>query len=86
MVARRIVTQADPARAEPVREKEFMDSRLALDKPLLTVSDVAQLFQVHERTVRRWVGEGKLTCVQVEGCVRFDPDDVARWVSARSET
>ena len=37
----------------------------------LTVSDVAELFQVNPQTVRRWIWEGKLPHVKVGGTVRI---------------
>jgi excisionase family DNA binding protein len=58
------------------------------DRPLerlLTAHEVADLLQVHLRTVRRLVADGGLPCVRVGTRVRFDPRDVLRWVSARKE-
>ena len=37
----------------------------------LTVSDVAELFQVNPQTVRRWIWKGKLPHVKVGGTVRI---------------
>jgi excisionase family DNA binding protein len=56
-----------------------------LEKPLLTVREVANLMQVHEKTVRRWVAVGKIPCIRVESRIRFARGDVVRWLSARKE-
>jgi excisionase family DNA binding protein len=45
----------------------------------LTTSQVATLFGVDERTVRRWDDEGKLHAVRtLGGARRFDVDEVER--------
>jgi len=45
----------------------------------LTVPDVAELFGVNERTVRRWADEGKLTTTRtLGGKRRFDADEIYR--------
>lgn len=53
-------------------------------RQLLSVEDVAKLLQVSVRTIYDWryrrVGPD---AVHIGGCLRFDPDDVARWVAVR---
>jgi excisionase family DNA binding protein len=34
------------------------------DKAILTVPEVAKLFDVHTKTVRRWIQSGKLPAIQ----------------------
>jgi len=36
-------------------------------KRLLTMTEVAELFQVHVNTIRNWTKEGKLKCVRTPG-------------------
>jgi excisionase family DNA binding protein len=53
-------------------------------RSLLTARQVAQHFQVHERTVRRWAIEGVIPSIAVgPGTVRFDPRDVDALLSAQ---
>ena len=42
---------------------------------IYTVKDVAQMFKVHEMTVRRWVKEGKLPSKKT-GSLRFTEQDI----------
>jgi excisionase family DNA binding protein len=52
---------------------------------LLTLSEVAKLLAISERSVKRLVGRRSLRCVRIGRSVRFDPSDVRRWVEARKE-
>lgn len=52
---------------------------------LMTLSEVAKLLAVSERSVKRLVGRRSLRCVRIGRSVRFDPSDVRRWVEARKE-
>lgn len=51
---------------------------------LLTIQQVAEYLSVSPKTVRRLLGRG-FPCVRVGRSVRFEPQAVARWVSARRE-
>jgi len=52
---------------------------------LWTVRDVAAFLRVHEKTIYAWVADGRLLSIKLGSRLRFDPHDVARWVSARRE-
>jgi excisionase family DNA binding protein len=52
---------------------------------LLTAHQLAQRWQVSEKTLRRWMASERLPCIRVGRLVRFDPGDVSRWLSARKE-
>lgn len=54
-------------------------------EPLWTLHEVATYLKVHPKTVRRWLKCRALPCVRVGTRIRFDPSDVALWVSARKE-
>ena len=36
-------------------------------KKLLTMTEVAEIFQVHVNTIRNWTNEGKLKCIRTPG-------------------
>jgi excisionase family DNA binding protein len=42
---------------------------------LLTVPDIAQHYQVSERSVRRWIANGMLPVVRLGRTVRIHPDE-----------
>jgi excisionase family DNA binding protein len=47
---------------------------------LLDIDQVAELLSTTTRHVRRLVFERRISYVKVGRYVRFDPDDLARWV------
>jgi excisionase family DNA binding protein len=52
---------------------------------LWTTQDVARFLSVHEKTVYDWVRGSGLPCFRLGNRLRFDAQDVLRWVSARKE-
>jgi excisionase family DNA binding protein len=46
------------------------------DEPFLSVTDLANLFKVHVRTVQRWVREGRLPIFRIGKTLRFRLEDV----------
>lgn len=53
--------------------------------PLWTLPMVSAYLQLHPKTVQRLVRTSGLPCVRIGTRLRFDPSDVAKWVSARKE-
>lgn len=47
---------------------------------MMTTQDVANLLRVKPDTVRRWAREGELPVVTLGGVLRFDPNDVKKFV------
>ena len=56
----------------------------AVQSRLLSVGEGAELLQVPKTTIYEWQyrGEGP-TCIRIGKYLRFDPDDLARWVAMR---
>jgi hypothetical protein len=50
---------------------------------LLSIGDVAQVFDRSARTLRRWIRLGHLVPVRVGGALFFDPDDIRRLIAGR---
>ena len=42
-------------------------------KPLLTVDQLAERWNVHPRTIRRMIKKQKIPVIRIEGCVRIHP-------------
>ena len=51
----------------------------------LTVSDVAELFQVNPQTVRRWIWKGKLPHIKVGGTVRVPKSGLDSMMTFKSD-
>jgi excisionase family DNA binding protein len=58
---------------------------LKCEGPLLTVAEVARYLRIHEKTVYTMVARRELPSIRLGRRVRFSPDDILRWVSARKE-
>jgi len=54
-------------------------------EPYPTVSEVAQIFRVHAKTIERWRRRDNLPCERLGGVIRYRLSDVLRWASARKE-
>ena len=52
--------------------------------PLLTLDQVAIILSVSPKTIRRLLSRG-FPCVRVGRSVRFEPQAVVRWLTARRE-
>jgi excisionase family DNA binding protein len=46
-----------------------------------TPDTLAAYLQVSDRMIRKWVAEGRLVSYKLDGCRRFDPADVDRFVA-----
>lgn len=51
--------------------------------PLLSIKDVAALYQVSTKTVRRWIKAGDITAAKLGNQWRMHPKDVERFFVAR---
>jgi excisionase family DNA binding protein len=52
---------------------------------LLTLTEVATLLKLNERTIRRMISTRRLPCVRIGRQLRFDPEALSRWLQAREE-
>lgn len=75
--AKKDATLKAPMSADPANEPLADDFLMEVPRQLWKFHQVADWMQVSERTVQRWVAEGRLQAVRLsEGCVRFDPRKV----------
>jgi excisionase family DNA binding protein len=56
-------------------------------EPMLTVSDVAHLLNVHVNTIRRWSNRGALKAYRIgsRGDRRFRSEDIASFLSGQGK-
>jgi excisionase family DNA binding protein len=69
--------QRDFPHRSPTPEKELT--------PLLTTRQVAELLQLHPKTVERMARAARIPSLRVCGRVRFRPSDIASWLAARED-
>jgi excisionase family DNA binding protein len=53
---------------------------------LLTVKEVSAWLQVKPSTIYLWVAEGSIPALKINGCVRFQREQLAAWLETRQYT
>ena len=48
----------------------------------LTVKEVAHIINVKPKTIYQWAKLGQIPCIKLNGCLRFDLDDINEWISS----
>jgi excisionase family DNA binding protein len=72
---------AAPAAETPLPRPAVLRER-DLREPLLTIPDIARLCGVSDKTVRRWIGDGRLVARKLSGQWRVHPQDYAAFLHA----
>jgi len=85
LAGRLSMSHEDPAGTPSGQGPTFHVDSTGAPQPLLTVSDLAGMLQVHEKTIRRMVARRSIPCVRFGSRVRFDLSDLLRWIEARKE-
>ncbi len=50
-------------------------------RAFFTTDTLAAYLQVSDRMIRKWVAEGRLRSLKLDGCRRFDPAEVDAFVA-----
>jgi excisionase family DNA binding protein len=50
---------------------------------LLGVTELSEMINVKPKTIYDWVHKGKIPNYKLEGSLRFDPDEVKKWLRSR---
>jgi excisionase family DNA binding protein len=53
-----------------------------MNKKLLTVDELAPSLNVCPKTLYSWAELGKIPCYKLNGCIRFDPDEIFKWLES----
>ncbi len=48
---------------------------------LLTVKDVSEILRTKPKTIYQWAELGQIPCIKLNGSLRFDPDDIYKWIN-----
>lgn len=54
-----------------------------IDDRLWTVTDLAQFFGLHPKTLYGWVERDYIPHYKIGGRVRFDPAEIMRWLNGQ---
>ena len=63
----------EPQTKEQIKAKKFAD----LQEQPITVSEAASIYQLHERTIRRWIENGYIRVIDENAPIQVDQADVA---------
>jgi excisionase family DNA binding protein len=47
---------------------------------LITIKEVSELLNVKPSTVYQWAELGQIPCFKLNGCLRFDIEDIMKWL------
>lgn len=51
---------------------------------MLTIEEVAKLLKVTDRTVRRWIDDGKLKALKIGGVIRVTEEDYNEFINNKA--
>lgn len=49
---------------------------------LLDVKEIAQFLNVKPSTLYQWAELGQIPCFKLNGCLRFDIEDIMNWIKS----
>ncbi len=49
---------------------------------LLDVKEISQILNVKPSTIYQWAELGQIPCFKLNGCLRFDIDDITVWIKS----
>lgn len=47
---------------------------------LMTIEQLSELISVKKKTIYDWTHRGTIPCVKVGRLLRFDPNEIERWI------
>lgn len=48
---------------------------------ILNVKELSDILKVKEKTLYQWAELGQIHCIKINGCLRFDLDDIKEWIN-----
>ena len=75
---------------EEMRELQDLNARTNLQalrgiKAMLTIKELAEKLRVHDRTVRRWIKQGKIQVIKVDRTIRISDEEYNRLTGGKNE-
>ncbi|MGD0885906.1 MAG: helix-turn-helix domain-containing protein [Thermodesulfovibrionales bacterium] len=52
------------------------------DKNYLDVNDISRILKTRPKTVYNWAELGLIPSYKFNGCLRFDPDRIEKWIDS----
>jgi len=53
---------------------------------LITITELAEILKVNAKTIYQWCEVGQIPCIKLNGCLRFDLEEILDWIKKNSKT
>jgi len=53
---------------------------------IVTVKELSELLKVKVKTLYQWAELGQIPCIKLNGCLRFDLEDIEQWKKGCTKT
>jgi excisionase family DNA binding protein len=47
---------------------------------ILTTKELSEILKIKPKTLYQWAELGQIPCMKINGCLRFDLDDILKWI------
>ena len=55
-------------------------------KKFFNVNEIAEYLALSRSAIRKWIRTGQIPVIRLNGAIRFDIDEINRWVSKKRQT
>lgn len=49
---------------------------------VLTINELSEMLKVKPKTLYQWAELGQIPCLKLNGALRFDVEDILRWINS----
>ena len=49
---------------------------------IATIRELSKILKVKEKTLYQWAELGQIPCLKLNGCLRFNMDDIHKWIAS----
>jgi len=56
--------------------------RIRKKMKLITIKEVSEILNIKPSTLYQWAELGQIPCIKLNGALRFDMDDIKKWVDS----
>jgi excisionase family DNA binding protein len=49
---------------------------------ITTIKELSKILKVKEKTLYQWAELGQIPCIKLNGCLRFDMNEINQWIKS----
>jgi excisionase family DNA binding protein len=49
---------------------------------IITIKELSELLKINKKTLYNWAELGQIPCIKLNGCLRFNVDDIHAWITS----